>query len=304
MTIYRFTDGRRFISANCCERGADKRAHANSLPNLVAYKVKRIFDYPTLTKEEAKRGTIGLPRVLNLYEDYPFWVTLFNELNFSVVLSSQSSKKNYEKGMETIPSESVCYPAKLVHGHIMDLIEKEVDTIFYPSIIYSEQEDKGADGCFNCPVVTSYPEVIKLNVDDLIESDVRYMSPFLPFTEPKKLTTRLYEEFKGFGISKAEMMRAVNLAFAEAKKVKIDIQAKGVETLELIRQKKIKGIVIAGRPYHADAHINHGIPEMINSLGMAVLTEDSIIHLGGCDVHFESWISGLTIQDYMGPLNL
>lgn len=280
MTIHRFTDGRRFISGNRCERGAGKRLQANSLPNLVAYKAERIFDYPTLTKEEAKLGTIGLPRVLNLYEDYPFWVTLFNELKFSVVLSSQSSKKIYEKGMETIPSESVCYPAKLAHGHIMDLIEKEVDTIFYPSIIYSEKEDKHADGCFNCPVVTSYPEVIKLNVDGLIESDVRYMSPFLPFTDPKKLTIRLYEEFKDFGISKTDMMRAVNLAFAEAKKVKNDIQAKGVETLELIRQKKIKGIVIAGRPYHADVHINHGIPEMINSLGMAVLTEDSISHLG------------------------
>ena len=281
LTIHKFTDGRRFVSGNRCERGAGKAKTAGTeLPNLAAYKAKRLFDYEVLDPAKAKRGTLGLPRVLNIFEDYPFWATFFKELGFSVVLSDESSKKLYEKGMETIPSESVCYPAKLVHGHIMDLIEKEVDTIFYPSIIYAGKEDEKAANNFNCPVVTSYPEVIKLNVEDLREKNICYMAPFLPFTEIKKLTVRLFEEFASFGISKAEIRSAVNLGWEEMEKVRIDIREKGAETLKLLGRSNIKGIVLAGRPYHVDAHINHGIPEMINSLGMAVLTEDSVAHLG------------------------
>ena len=281
MTIHRFADGRRFTSGNKCERGAGKsKKSEGDIPNLVAYKAKRMFDYEPLAPEVAKYGTIGIPRVLNLFENYPFWATFFKELGFSVVLSDESSKKMYEKGMETIPSESVCYPAKLVHGHIIDLIEKEVDTIFYPSIIYSNYEDEQAAKNFNCPVVTSYPEVIKLNVDELKEKNVGYMNPFLPFTEIKKLASRLYEEFARFGISKAAIKVATELAWTEQKQVRLDIQKKGEETLAQIRQKGIKGIVLAGRPYHVDGHINHGIPEMINALGMAVLTEDAVSHLG------------------------
>ena len=281
MTVHRFTDGRRFISGNRCERGAGKTEKtADSLPNLVAYKAFKLFDYPPLEKAVATRGTIGLPRVLNLFENYPFWATFFKELHFSVVLSDESSKKLYEKGMETIPSESVCYPAKLVHGHIVDLIEKEVDTIFYPSIIYSNYEDLQAAKNFNCPVVTSYPEVIKLNVDQLKEKNIRYMNPFLPFTDIKKLAIRLHEEFSTFSIGKSEIKKALDLAWAEQEKVKLDIRRKGEETLAIMKQSGTKGIVLAGRPYHVDAHVNHGIPEMINSLGMAVLTEDSVAHLG------------------------
>ena len=281
MTIHRFNDGRRFVSGNKCERGAGKTKKTNDeIPNLVAYKLERIFDYEPLNPIDAKYGTIGIPRVLNLFENYPFWATFFKQLGFSVVLSDESSKKIYEKGMETIPSESVCYPAKLVHGHIIDLIEKNVDTIFYPSIIYSNYEDKQAAKNFNCPVVTSYPEVIKLNVDEITEKNIRYMNPFLPFTDIKKLATRLFEEFEEFNISKPDITNAVEIAFAEQELVRSDIQKKGEETLALIKEKGIKGIVLAGRPYHADSHINHGIPEMINSLNMAVLTEDSVSHLG------------------------
>jgi len=281
MTIHRFTDGRRFVSGNKCERGAGKAKKTNQeIPNLAAYKLARIFDYEPLSLEIAHRGTLGIPRVLNLFENYPFWATFFKELGFRVVLSDESSKKLYEKGMETIPSESVCYPAKLVHGHIIDLIEKQVDTIFYPSIIYSNYEDENAAKNFNCPVVTSYPEVIKLNVDELSEQKIRYMNPFLPFTDIKKLAVRLHEEFACFRIDKAEIKSAVSLAWAEQEKVRVDIQQKGEETLALMDQKGMKGIVLAGRPYHVDAHINHGIPEMINALGMAVLTEDSVAHLG------------------------
>ena len=281
LTIHKFTDNRRFISGNRCERGAGgAKATTNALPNLAAYKLQRMFDYEPLEPSLTKHGTLGIPRVLNLFEDYPFWATFFKELGFRVVLSSPSSKKIYEKGLETIPSESVCYPAKVVHGHIVDLIEKQVDTIFYPSIIYSPKEDANALNNFNCPVVTSYPEVIKLNVDELQENKIRYMNPFLPFTDSKKLTTRLAEEFSPFGISKAEITKAVTLAWAAQDQAKIDIRNKGEETLALIRQQGIKGIVLAGRPYHVDAHLNHGIPQMINSLGMAVLTEDSVAHLG------------------------
>ena len=280
LTIHKFVDGRRFISGNRCERGAGKPKHAETLPNLAAYKDKRLFDYETLNPSEAKRGTIGIPRVLNLFENYPFWVTFFNNLNFSVVLSSESSKKIYEKGIDTIPSESACYPAKIAHGHIMDLIEKRVDTIFYPSIIYSHKEDTDANNNFNCPIVTSYPEVIKLNVDALEEHKIRYMNPFLPFTEPKKLAIRLLEEFEQFGITKAEISQALDKAYTEQEKVKQDVRTKGEEALEYIRRNNLKGIILAGHPYHVDSHINHGIPEMINSLGMAVLTEDSVCHLG------------------------
>ena len=281
MTIHRFSNQSRFVSGNKCEAGAGKtKKTSEEIPNLVAYKLARIFDYEPLEPKEATRGTIGIPRVLNIFENYPFWATFFKELQFSVVLSDESSKKLYEKGMETIPSESVCYPAKLAHGHIMDLIFKNVDTIFYPSIIYSNYEDENASKNFNCPVVTSYPEVIKLNIDELKEQKVRYMNPFLPFTDVKKLTVRLHEEFAFLGIGKAEVKNAVLLAWDEQEKVRVDIQRKGEETLALMGRKKIKGIVLAGRPYHVDSHINHGIPEMINSLGMAVLTEDSVAHLG------------------------
>jgi len=281
MTIHRFADGRRFTSGNKCERGAGKvKNSTDEIPNLVAYKAQRMFNYKSLSPAEVKYGTIGIPRVLNLFENYPFWAIFFKSLGFRVVLSDESSKRLYEKGMETIPSESVCYPAKLVHGHIVDLIEKNVDIIFYPSIIYSSYEDPKAAKNFNCPVVTSYPEVIKLNVDDLKEKNIRYMNPFLPFTQVKKLTIRLHEEFEAFGISKADVKTAVQLAWAEQEQARCDIQKKGEETLTLIREKGLKGIVLAGRPYHADGHINHGIPEMINALGMAVFTEDSVSHLG------------------------
>jgi len=280
MTVHRFTDGSRFITGNRCERGVGGAGDKKELPNLVTYRQARLLDYPVLTTEEAKRGSIGLPRALNMFENYPFWATLFHQLKFRVVLSSPSSKAIYEKGMESIPSESVCYPAKLAHGHVMDLLEQGVDTIFYPSIMYETQEDKKSDNCFNCPVVTSYPDLIKNNIDELGGKGVCYLNPFLPFTEPKKLVQRLYEELLVFGVSKAEITFAVNQAWQAQEIFRNDIKCKGEETLQEMRRQGLKGIVLAGRPYHADPHINHGIPEMISSLGMVVLTEDAVCHLG------------------------
>ncbi len=283
LTINRFGNGEKFISGNRCERGAGKQKRNNTLPNLFQYRYDKVFQYEPLPEEKAKRGTVGIPRVLNIYENYPFWFTFFTKLGFRVELSDRSSAKIYEKGIETIPSESVCYPGKLVHGHIMNLVEKGIKFIFYPCITHEQQEDAGADNHFNCPIVQSYPEVIKNNMDVLREKDILYMKPFLPYDDREKMAKRVYEEFKGFYISKKEIKESIQKAYREQDKFKKDIQKNGEETLKFMRKNNLKGIVLAGRPYHIDPQINHGIPEMINSLGLAVLTEDSVAHLGKID---------------------
>ncbi len=279
LNINIFNNGERFISGNRCEKPTGKSENVN-VPNLYKYKYDKLFSYKALDDLEAKRGSIGIPRVLNMYENYPLWFTFFTQLGFKVVLSSPSSKKIYEKGIETIPSESVCYPGKLVHGHIADLVEKNVDVIFYPSIPKEVKEQKGADNNFNCPIVTSYPEVIKANCDDIKEKNIKYMNPFLPLEDYKRLKVRLVEEFTAFNIDKKEIENAFDLALVEYKKFKEDIRKKGEEVLKYIEENNMKGIVLSGRPYHIDPEINHGIPEIITSLNMAVLTEDSICHLG------------------------
>jgi predicted CoA-substrate-specific enzyme activase len=280
LTINKFGNGQSFISGNRCERGAGKTNEHNDLPNLYNYKYNRVFNYKPLDSSQARRGTVGIPRVLNIYENYPFWFTLFTELGFRVELSDRSSNKLYEKGIETIPSESVCYPGKLVHGHIMNLVEKGIRFIFYPSITHEQKEQKKADNHYNCPIVVSYPEVIKNNIDVLREKGILFMKPFLPLDNEERLIDRLHKELKMFKISKMEIRESVYTAYAEQEAFKRDIQKAGEDTLNYIRAKGIKGIVLAGRPYHIDPQINHGIPEMINSLGMAVLTEDSVAHLG------------------------
>ncbi|EOD00447.1 2-hydroxyacyl-CoA dehydratase [Caldisalinibacter kiritimatiensis] len=279
LTIKHFSDGRKFISGNRCERGAGIEKVKNDIPNLYEYKYKRVFNYKPLSKQEAQRGTIGIPRVLNMYEDYPFWVTFFTELGYRVVLSGRSSKKLYELGMETIPSDTVCYPAKLVHGHIADLIKKGVNKIFYPSIPYNRKEDKNANNQYNCPIVTSYPETINANMEIVKTDKIIFYHPFLPLDKPKRLIKRLFEELKNEGISKDEIKKAVGKAYNELDNYKKDIRRKGEEIIEYIRENNLKGIVLVGRPYHVDPEINHGIPEMIKSFGFAVLSEDSISHL-------------------------
>ncbi|MBC8060776.1 MAG: 2-hydroxyacyl-CoA dehydratase [Clostridiaceae bacterium] len=280
LTINKFSDKREFISGNRCERGAGEETHKSDIPNLYDYKYRKIFGYTPLKKEEATRGTIGIPRVLNLYENFPFWAVFFKELGFRVELSPRSSKKIHELGIETIPSESVCYPAKLVHGHIITLINKKVDLIFYPCIPYEEKEDEGANNCYNCPIVISYPEVIKNNLDVLRDQGIKFMNPFLPLNSKKKLFERLFEEFNSFNISKKEMKVAFEKAWVEKDLVKADIRKKGEEVLQYLKDTGKKGIVLAGRPYHIDEEINHGIPNIITGFDMAVLTEDSIAHLG------------------------
>lgn len=280
LTVNKFENGNRFIAGNKCDAPLGNNKGNKELPNLYEYKYKRLFEYKPLEKEEALRGIIGIPRVLNMYENYPLWFTIFTELKFRVELSSESSKKLYEKGLTSIASETACYPAKLVHGHIEDLVERGVKNIFYPCIVHESREFENAANTFNCPVVTSYAEVIKNNVDSLKENNVNFMNPFLPIANKKKLKNRLAEVLASFNISSKEISKAVDAGFEEASRFKEDIRRKGEETLKYIEENNIKGILLSGRPYHIDPEINHGMPKLITSLGMAVFTEDSLSNLG------------------------
>ena len=281
LTINKFNNGKRFISGNRCERGFGESTGASNLPNLYKYKYDRIFNYESLPEDSAPRGVIGIPRVLNMYEDYPFWHTFFTNLGFRVVLSEKSNRRTYEKGMESMPSESVCYPAKLSHGHIVSLIEMGVKTIFYPCIPYSRKEYEKAENKYNCPIVISYSEVLKNNVEDLKTDGVEFLNPFLPF-DSKNLSKRILEldEFKKYNFTKKELKEAAQKAEEAHLKFKEDIRTKGEEVISHIKENNLKGIVLAGRPYHIDPEINHGIDTLITSLGLCVLTEDSISHLG------------------------
>ena len=305
LTVNDFGDGREFISGNRCERGLGKEKPRQNIPNLFTYKQKRIFGYKPLRMEDAPRGEVGLPRVLNMYENYPFWATFFKELGFRTVLSPVSSHKLYELGLESIPSESECYPAKLVHGHVEWLISHGQKFIFMPCIPYERNETPDSTNHYNCPIVTSYAENIKNNVETLAEENVLFMSPFMTFASEAVLTDILIrtftkdsmildairpvgdlrandvlETFHRFHLSKQEIRSAAHKAWQELCNARLDIQQKGEETLQWMESTRHRGIVLAGRPYHGDPEVHHGIPELINSYGFAVLTEDSVSHLG------------------------
>ena len=284
LTINRFDGGRQFVSGNRCERGLGKEKAKKEIPNLFDYKYHRMFDYEPLPADEAERGTIGIPRVLNMYENFPFWATFLKELKFRVILSPQSTRKIYELGIESIPSESECYPAKLVHGHISWLIRQGVRDIFYPCIPYERNETPQAGNHYNCPMVTSYAENIKNNVEELTEFDVHFMNPFFAFTNEEVLTKQLIVEFgKEYDISSVEVQKAAHAAWEELLASRRDMEKKGEETIAWLKEHERHGIVLAGRPYHVDPEINHGIPELITSYGFAVLTEDSISHLADAE---------------------
>ncbi len=276
LTINKFKDNKSFISGNKCEKGSGS-VESSKLPNMYKYKYDRVFNYKG--KENAKRGKIGIPRVLNIYEDFPFWFTLLTNLNFEVILSDKTTRETYEKGMESMPSESVCYPAKLAHGHIENLIEKGVKTIFYPSVPFARKEVKKAENCYNCPIVISYSEVLKNNMENLKEKNIKFINSFLPFNKTN-LTKKLLElkEFKEYKFTKKEIINAINLAEKEYELFKKDVKSKADEYLEYIEKNNLKAIVLAGRPYHLDPEINHGVDSLITSLGLCVLTEDSVIN--------------------------
>ena len=285
LTINRFTGGRQFISGNRCERGIGKQKNEKHVPNLFEYKNKRLFaHYIPLEEKEAVRGTVGIPRVLNMYENYPFWFTFFTKLKYKVVLSPESSRKIYELGIESIPSESECYPAKIAHGHVTWLIRQGLDYIFYPCIPYERTEVPDANNHYNCPIVTSYGENIKNNVEELRDKKITYQNPFLSFENEKILTKRLVAFFtKENNIPAKEVEAAAKAAWAELQATREDIIKKGREVLNYMEKNHCHGIVLSGRPYHVDPEINHGIPEMINSFGVAVLTEDSVSEFGTVD---------------------
>lgn len=284
LTVNIFSGNRRFISGNRCEVGLGQARKKSNVPNLFEYKYNRIFSYKSLEEKQAKRGTVGIPRALNMYENYPFWHTFFTDLGFRVVLSPQSTHDIYNLGIESIPSESVCYPAKLTHGHVEWLIKNGIKFIFYPCIPYERVETKGATNHYNCPIVTSYAENIKNNVEELRDPSITFMNPFLSLESEKTITKRLEEEFcSRFDIPASEVRKAAHNAWDELARVHRDIQKKGEETLRYLDEHHMKGIVLAGRPYHLDKEINHGIPELITSYGLAVLTEDSVSHLANPD---------------------
>ena len=277
LTINHFSGGRKFISGNRCEKGIGKQKNKDNVPNLFEYKYKKIFDYSPLPEDEAPRGTVGIPRVLNMFENYPFWFTFFTKLGYRVILSPDSTRKIYEMGIESIPSESECYPAKLAHGHISWLIKQGIKFIFYPCIPYEREEFEGAVNHYNCPIVTSYAENIKNNVEELRDESIRFKNPFFAFTNEKVLTDGLIAAFPE--ISAEEITAAAHAGWEELTDMREDIRRKGEETLQWMKDNHRRGIVLAGRPYHVDPEIHHGIPDMINSYGLAVLTEDSVSHL-------------------------
>ncbi|MFT4296223.1 MAG: acyl-CoA dehydratase activase-related protein [Micropruina sp.] len=282
LTISTFGDGTRHVSGNRCERGAstERVPKKSELPNLFDYKYRRLFGYRRLTHDKATRGEIGIPRVLNMYENFPLWFTVLTRLGFRVTISGRSSHDVFEQGMETIPSENVCYPAKLAHGHIEALLDRGIDTIFYPCVPLEAKESEGANNHFNCPVVAFYPQVIERNLPRLREPGVRFLAPMLNLNDPDTLARRLVEVFADWNVTVDEATEAVQAGYAEDAKVKADIRAEGRRALAYIAEHRIKGIVLAGRPYHVDPEVNHGLPSLINGLGMAVLTEDAIIDPG------------------------
>ncbi len=279
LTISTFDDGSRHVSGNRCERGASLEAKPkkSEVPNLYDFKYKRIFGYRRLTDGAATRGEIGIPRALGMYEDYPLWFTILTQLGFKVVVSGRSSHELFQSGMESIPSENVCYPAKIAHGHIEWLLDKGIKTIFMPCVNYERKQFDEADNNYNCPIVAFYPQVLEKNVERFrTDPEVKFLDPFVSLNHPDKLAERLVEAFADWNVTLAEAKAAVAAGFEELDQVHADIKAEGDRALQYMRENGMRGIVLAGRPYHIDPEINHGIPEMITSLGMVVLSEDAL----------------------------
>ena len=282
LTLHTFSNGRKFVSGNRCERGGARYEQPDGhqtdpMPNLYAWKNKRLFDYEPLPEENAPRGRIGIPRVLNMYEHYPYWFTLFTTLGFRVELSPTSGKDVFDLGLSSMPSQTVCYPAKMAHGHVTALIRQGVRRIFYPCL---PRESLSEDSRYNCPVVSGYPEVIRLNTDELRESGTELYTPFVSLAAPDKLVQVLHELLD---IPKNELRAAVRAAEEEQENYRAALRAEGERVLAEVERTGGLGIVLCGRPYHVDPAVHHGLPEYIASLGAAVLSEDSIAHLGSLD---------------------
>ena len=246
LTINKFTGGRQFVSGNRCEHGIGKEKNKDHIPNLYEYKYKRLFSYAPLSPEKAVRGKVGIPRVLNMFENYPFWYTFFTELKYQVVLSPTSTRKIYELGIESIPSESECYPAKLAHGHVTWLLKNGVKFIFYPCIPYERNEFPDAVNHYNCPIVTSYAENIKNNIDELKDGSIRFENPFLSFASEDTICKQMIKAFPD--IPKEEVRAAVKTGWQELARTRQAMYDKGEETLKWMEENGRHGIVLAGRP--------------------------------------------------------
>ena len=282
LTVNTFAGGERYISGNRCEKplglGKDKE-----LPDMYRYKLDQIRALSEQCAADAAahkrhRGVIGLPLGLNMYENLFFWVAFFHSLDFDLVISDISSRQLYAKGQYSVPSDTACYPAKLMHGHIENLLDKGVDTIFYPCMSYNFNEEKG-DNHFNCPVVAYYPELLASNVEKL--KNIRYLYPYLNLAErktfPKKVWEALHEQYPD--ITLKEVKRASDKAYEAYQAQRRDIREKGAQMLTQARARGVKTIILSGRPYHVDPEINHGINQLITSLGLAVISEDCVSDL-------------------------
>lgn len=275
LTVNCFGDGKRFISGNQCEKGLGKAVTEEPLPNL--YEFKRNY-LTSLKSEEGTRGTVGLPLALGMYELLPLWHGIFTKLGFKVLVSPMSTRRTYEKGQFSIPSDTACYPAKIMHGHIETLIEDGADAIFYPCLTYN-MDEKMTDNHYNCPVVAYYSELLKGNVEELAK--VKFLYPYLNINNKKELTKELYNYLAKFfdGITKTEVKSAVNYGIEQYAKYMQAIRDEGARALEFARKNNKRIMILAGRPYHIDAEIGHGIDKLANSLGFVVVSEDSVFRL-------------------------
>ena len=305
LTISKFSDGSRYVTGNRCEKGAGLSTKKNDIPNMYQSKFKLLFDRPVLEPDQAPKGVIGIPRVLNMYEDYPFWHAFFTTLGFRVVLSPPSNKEMYENGMDTISSDTACYPAKLVHGHIKWLVENDVKRIFYPCINYEREEDTTAPNHYNCPIVATYPEVIDKNMAEyFFENGVEFYHPFVPYDNDKRFVREMTKFFSGkreidnanirnvaedynlddqrtyklfaMNFTKSQISQATQAGREAYASFKKEVQKQGRDALRYMEEHDLHGIVLTGRPYHLDPEVNHGIDNVINQQEMVVLTEDSV----------------------------
>ena len=278
LTVNTFSDGGKYISGNQCERGLGLSQGEEALPNLYEFKRNYLTSLAKETAEPRPRGTLGIPLALGMYELLPLWVTLFDRLGFAVKVSSMSTKRTYEKGQFSIPSDTACYPAKIMHGHVEELVEQGVDAIFYPCLSYNIDE-KDSDNHYNCPVVAYYSELLGGNMDVLKQT--KFLYPHLNINQRGELTRELFVYLADFfpGITKGEIRRAVKAGFDAYDRYMASVRAEGERALRTARERGKRIMVLSGRPYHVDSEIGHGIDKLATSLGFAVVSEDSICHL-------------------------
>ncbi len=275
LTINKFSGGRRFITGNRCERGAGGGKKSEEVPNLYEYKLNKLTSVEICSNPT--RGEIGIPLVLNFFDTLPFWAAFFKNIGVKVRISGLSDRALYSLGQDTIPSDTVCYPAKLVHGHIKRLLDDGVKRIFYPCAPYNNTEDEQADNYYNCPVVAYYPELIAANMPEL--KDAEYINPYLIYTR-KHFEKKLYEALSPYyrDLSEKEVKAAIRVAREADAAFRADIRAYGERAIAWARAHGKKTIVLSGRPYHIDPEINHGIDRLMTSLGLVVVTEEAVAH--------------------------